>query len=161
MKFLSEEKDQELKQGLKDRFSVHTSWGASRVSMDQSLTFYWPYDRKKYCETVRRTSEFFEGLKYKDLYAIAFSNEQYAGYEKTFERKYNNKSVELSAEEVIEVDQDLIEFIIIPESMDWAVVFDHEGDISFNGDKAFIRKVRDFFDDWEELSEVPEKRSAR
>jgi len=161
MKFLSEQKDEELKEELKDSLSVHTSWGAGRIDMSERLTFYWPYDQEEYSERVRRTSEFLEGLKYMDLYAVAFSRDQYAEYDKTFERKYNNKSVELSSQEIVEVDQDLIEFIIIPESMDWAVIFDHEGDISFNGDKAFIRQVKQFFDDWEDLSEVPEKRSAR
>lgn len=159
MEILSEKKDKDLKEELKDKFSVHTSWGANRADYPETLTFYWPYDKGEYRSRVRRTSDFIENLGFEKLYAVAFEREQYAWYEKNFEEKYKNRSVKLNPSEVPEITEDLVEFMVIPDSMKWMIIFDHEGDVSFNGDQTFIEEVKNFFNDWEKLSEVPAKRN--
>lgn len=159
MESVSKEKDKQLKEKLKNNYSVrYGSWGAARADFPEILTFYWPYDREEYRDRARRTSDFVEDFEFEELYAIAFEREQYAEYEKNFEEKYDNRSVKLNPSEIPEVAEDLIEFMIIPKSMNWMIIFDHEGDISFNGNKKFIEEVKNFFEDWEELSEFPERR---
>lgn len=47
---------------------------------------------------------------------------------------------------------------MVPKSKEWLIVFDHEEDISFNGKKEFVETAKEFFDDWGQLSEFPERR---
>lgn len=158
MEKLSEKRDRELKEALKQKYSIRTSWGARRADFPEDLNFYWPHDREEYIERCERTAEFIKGLKFEDLYAVAFGGEQYAEYEKNFREKYGSASNSVRPEEVPEAAEDLIEVMIVPESLDWMIIFDHEGDICFNGDEAFIERVKSFFSDWKTLNEVPDRR---
>jgi len=160
MEVLSDKEDSELKKEIKDRYSIHETAGVTYIAdSEEAVKFYWPYDREEYKEIVGRTADFLNSLNFENLYAVAFKEEQYIDFEENFEEKYDNKSVKIAPKELNEVSEDLIEFMVVPESKDWIIVLDHEGDIAFNGDKAFIREVKDYFDDWEELSEVPERRN--
>jgi len=52
--------------------------------------------------------------------------QQYLQYEEKFKDKYEGSSVEIS-----EVDDNLIEWHVVPKPIDWIVLLDHEGNIVF------------------------------
>lgn len=160
MEIVSEEKDEKLKEDLKDRYSIrYGNWGAGRADFPDRLTFYWPYNKEKQQERIKRTVEFVENLGISDLYMVAFKREQYAWYEKNFEEKYNNRSAKIEPSEILQVAEDLVETMVLPETLEWMILFDHEGDITFHGSEEFIEQVKEFFDDWEKLSDYPDRRS--
>ena len=160
MDVVSEEKDEKLKEELKNRYSIrHSNWGAGRADFPDRLTFYWPYDKEEQSERIERTVEFVENLGISDLYMVAFKREQYARWEKNFKEKYNNRSTRIKPSEITQVAEDLVEAMVLPESLEWMILFDHEGDITFHGSEEFIEGVKGFFKDWGKLSEYPDKRS--
>lgn len=162
MEPVSEEKDRELKEELEDRYSIrYSNWGAGRADFPDRLTFYWPYDKEEQRERVERTAGLVETLGYQELYMVAFEREQYAWYKKNFEEKYDGRSAQIKASEIPQVAENLVEAMVLPKSLEWMILFDHEGDITFYGGEEFIEEVKDFFEDWEKLSEPPERRRKK
>lgn len=162
MESVSEEKDRELKEELEDRYSIrYGNWGAGRADFPDRLTFYWPYDKEEQRERTERAAEFVENLDFQELYMVAFEREQYAWYEKNFEEKYDSRSAQIKSSEIPQVAEDLVEAMVLSESLEWMILFDHEGDITFYGGEEFIEEVKDFFDDWKKLSEFPERRKKQ
>lgn len=98
MEVLSEDEDSELKEELKERYSIHTSWGAGRADVPERLTFYWPYDSEEQMDRVRRTAEFVDTPEFDQLYLVAFKREQYHTWEETFEEKYSSRSARIKTE---------------------------------------------------------------
>lgn len=154
MDILTDKKDQELKNRIKEKYSIHETAGKRfRADSEDGVKFYWPYEVTSYENLVEKTSDFLKSINFDEVYAVAWKEEQYIEYEENFMEKYNNKSVKIDISELNEVSNDLIEFMVVHESLDWIIVFNHEGDIAFNGTQDFVEKVKEFFSNWEKLSE--------
>lgn len=158
MRILTEAEEGEIKNRLKQEASVYKrGWGAGRADYEEIRVFYWPFDKQEYRSRVEKLPELIEKLEHNKLYAVAFKQEQYGEFADNFEQKYENSSLEIQPEDVIELSQELVEFMVVPESLEWMIILDHEGDISFNGEKEFIQKVKNHFPDWEQLSQLSEQ----
>lgn len=173
MRPVSEKKDRELKEELEDRYSIRnprnmegmenkvTRWGSGRVNHEERLIFHRTKISDNYKQIASKVSEFVTDLGLERIYSIAFEDEQYANFDESFKEKFDNKSAAIEPSEIPQITDDIVEFMVVPESLEWIIVFDHEGHVSFNGGEEFIEEVKDFFDDWEKLSEFPDGRKKQ
>lgn len=150
MRPVSDKLRENLRNNMEKDHCVKNSWGCSRLDFAKALVFPWPYDREKYDDRVERASEFLDSRD-EGLIVVAYEDEQYMPYSKNFLEE-NSDTFKIKASDLPNINEKLNEFILVPEDVEWGLVFDHDGRISFNGDKKFIRGVKEFFPDWRVLT---------
>lgn len=146
MRPVSEKLRGDVRRILEAEHHIKSSWGGARLDFANALVFPWPYDREEYDDRVERASKFLNSRE-ENLIVVAYEEEQYMPYSKNFLEE-NSDTFEIKASELPSINGNLNEFILVPEGLEWALVFDHDGRISFNGDEEFIGEVKEFFPDW-------------
>ena len=150
MRLLSEDEEDKVKETLESqkyfRRSMLGNPGSFSASKDKTASL----DR----ESIERSEEdieqkivsLIEDEDYDKLYGVVYEEFQWAPkFSKKFENKYKNSSIELTPSEISTISEDLLEVNIVPNHMDWIIVFNHDGNIFFHGNKKFRKKVKNIF----------------
>ena len=135
MKVLSDEEDEKFRQRVREEIGFHhePSEGWEPLNMENAFSIPWPGNdeypeyEEKVIQTIKEQTE--------EVYILAFETDQYVPSAKQkFQDKYNGNTIKASPDEIEEVSRDLIVIYILPEDLNWTVLFDHDGNFHFAGE---------------------------
>lgn len=156
MRILKPKEDERLREEFHDLKLIATNHGTDESFYNEKIVFYHS-NKENYPINFHNLMDFIDQRDPETLYALLYENDQEDRSKPIFNEKYEGRSAEIEIDEINEVEKDLDVIYLLPEGFGWLIKLDRDDNIRFYGDKEFMDEVKDFFPNWKELTERPEK----
>lgn len=145
MRVLSDEEDRKFRKKIREEVGFRHEPCDGWEPLDIECCFTVDYSHENYERNFQKTLDLVR-TREDSFFILAFEEGQYVpDSAQKFKEDMDEKIVEVSYSELEKITHDLIIVYILPESLDWIILLDHDGNIHLSGE--IEERARTIFDE--------------